>query len=521
MKAKDRERGKRHEIWEDSFDWKECRINSYMQQKLSYIHQNPYRGKWNLAPTPLDYVHSSAKFYATGEQGIYSVLNYCELADIDLTKPLQNDAESTPPTRPGVRLRLRSCKFGHSDGNQQLITMKFPLPIFLKTKYFEMKIFIIPVIFILNTQYSLSQRQINLTIRLNKNIDAAKISCSYYNGKKDIIVTDKFINNILFLKGNLFSEYASFHIEYKKANDVVLVNDFFINEKPAKIEFSDNNEFTEKVLKYSVIINALPIYDTMTNYFFKQLSNFRKNEAKAVSDFLEKNGAEINTNDSLSRLSSNLFKTLNNRTISFFRSDNQNYFSFWYFRTQVVGTAIVFSRKDAAYLKSLIDSLDSIFPEKYSKSFEGQQMVNLISRIIHPPILNTIAPDFSINDITGKKIQLSNYKGKFILLDFWASWCPPCLKEIPFFKKIRNDFPYDKLTIIGINADRTITACKAAVKKNSMNWVHIFDDEGKIMNLFGVDFLPVTILINKEGDMLYNSKEKEDKQLLLRLLDNM
>ncbi|OQY94024.1 MAG: hypothetical protein B6D37_09825 [Sphingobacteriales bacterium UTBCD1] len=100
VKAKDRERGKRHEIWEDSFDWKECRTNSYMQQKLSYIHRNPCRGKWNLAPAPEDYIHSSAKFYATGEQGIYPVLNYCEPADINLTKPLQNDAESTPSTRP-------------------------------------------------------------------------------------------------------------------------------------------------------------------------------------------------------------------------------------------------------------------------------------------------------------------------------------------------------------------------------------------------------------------------------------
>jgi REP element-mobilizing transposase RayT len=99
VEAKDRERNKKHEVWEDSFDWKECRTNKYMQQKLDYMHENPCKGKWNLAAAPVDYEHSSAKYYITGEQGIYEVLNYCELADINLTVPLERNAESTANTQ--------------------------------------------------------------------------------------------------------------------------------------------------------------------------------------------------------------------------------------------------------------------------------------------------------------------------------------------------------------------------------------------------------------------------------------
>lgn len=88
VEAKDLERNKRHEVWEDSFDWKECRTNHYMQQKLDYMHHNPCKGKWNLATAPVEYEHSSAKFYITGGQGAYEVLNFCELADIDLSKIL-------------------------------------------------------------------------------------------------------------------------------------------------------------------------------------------------------------------------------------------------------------------------------------------------------------------------------------------------------------------------------------------------------------------------------------------------
>lgn len=106
VEAKDLERNKKHEVWEDSFvpiaiGRKECRTNKYMEQKLDYMHENPCKGKWNLAAAPVDYEHRSAKYYITGEQGVYEVLNYCELSDINLTVPLENNAESTPHTRPG------------------------------------------------------------------------------------------------------------------------------------------------------------------------------------------------------------------------------------------------------------------------------------------------------------------------------------------------------------------------------------------------------------------------------------
>jgi len=86
VEAKDRERNKKHEVWEDSFDWKECRTHKFMKQKLDYMHDNPCRGKWNLVTDVTEFVHSSAKFYLCNEQGVYQVMNYLELDDIDLTK---------------------------------------------------------------------------------------------------------------------------------------------------------------------------------------------------------------------------------------------------------------------------------------------------------------------------------------------------------------------------------------------------------------------------------------------------
>ncbi|MBK7108493.1 MAG: hypothetical protein KA954_11380 [Chitinophagales bacterium] len=75
-----------HKVFEDSFDCKECYSSEFIQQKLQYIHNNPIKDKWKLANLPEEYLHSSAKYYFTGEKGIYPVTHYLEFYDIPLAK---------------------------------------------------------------------------------------------------------------------------------------------------------------------------------------------------------------------------------------------------------------------------------------------------------------------------------------------------------------------------------------------------------------------------------------------------
>lgn len=72
---------KKYKVFETSFDWKCCDSDKFTEQKLAYIHANPCRGKWNLAPGLIGYLHSSAKYYLTGEQGLYIVKYYKSLED--------------------------------------------------------------------------------------------------------------------------------------------------------------------------------------------------------------------------------------------------------------------------------------------------------------------------------------------------------------------------------------------------------------------------------------------------------
>ena len=81
----DKKRGKLHEVFEPSFDIKECLTKKFLLQKIDYIHKNPCTGKWQLAPSPALYVHSSGGYYEDGVQGIYEVNNIMEVLQMDLT----------------------------------------------------------------------------------------------------------------------------------------------------------------------------------------------------------------------------------------------------------------------------------------------------------------------------------------------------------------------------------------------------------------------------------------------------
>ena len=80
----DKKKGKLHRVFEPSFDCKVCFTIKMTMQKLHYIHSNPCRGKWQLVADPIEYRYSSARFYETGEPGLYPVTHYMMLNDMDL-----------------------------------------------------------------------------------------------------------------------------------------------------------------------------------------------------------------------------------------------------------------------------------------------------------------------------------------------------------------------------------------------------------------------------------------------------
>jgi peroxiredoxin len=110
-----------------------------------------------------------------------------------------------------------------------------------------------------------------------------------------------------------------------------------------------------------------------------------------------------------------------------------------------------------------------------------------------------LAPDFSLTDVTGHTLTLSRYRGKVILLDFWATWCDPCREEIPRFVELQNKYRDRGLQIIGISMDDTSGPVRDFYRQFKMNYPVALGN-AKIGELYGgVLGLPIAFLIDREG----------------------
>jgi len=107
------------------------------------------------------------------------------------------------------------------------------------------------------------------------------------------------------------------------------------------------------------------------------------------------------------------------------------------------------------------------------------------------------APDISVTTLSGDAIKLSELKGKRVVLDFWATWCPPCVKEIPHFIKLRSETPANELELVGISSEDENTL-KAFVKKRGINYP-IASAEGLPAPYNQVRGIPTTFFIDRKG----------------------
>lgn len=161
----------------------------------------------------------------------------------------------------------------------------------------------------------------------------------------------------------------------------------------------------------------------------------------------------------------------------------------------------------------LENSLSKQFPEnKYVQDYKA--LMSDLQKL--PP--GSEAPEIKLASPAGEQLALSSYRGKVVLIDFWASWCGPCRRENPNIVKIYEKYKNSGFEIFGVSLDENVEAWKAAIQKDGITWPQVSELkrwESKVVKDFGIEAIPYSVLIDQNGKIVAKGLRSDELDLKL------
>lgn len=135
------------------------------------------------------------------------------------------------------------------------------------------------------------------------------------------------------------------------------------------------------------------------------------------------------------------------------------------------------------------------------------------------------APDFELQTLEGETVRLSDYQGQKIVLNFWASWCVPCKKEMPemqnYYEELATEADVEVLAVNLTDQDSGIDEIEEFVEDYEVTFPVLLDSQGKVREIYGVLSIPTTFLVNEEGMLETQIRGPLSSDMLVELLESM
>lgn len=323
------------------------------------------------------------------------------------------------------------------------------------------------------------------------------INIQYHNGFQLIPFTISSKSHTIDISDVYYTKYVQLIINYNRKGSKNSSSSYFL-ERISEVDYimnPDENLYSTKLL------GAYNIKDMGEDKFYL----FANKEIELLDKFITINGQ--NLDDSLLfRKYVELDAAVQGKKLEFIQNHSDLYYSLWTFREQFVSNT-----------NYKIDSLYTVykkyFSKKYFKTFEAKQIVSILNGRSNS-FVGKPAPLFSAKDIYGNSIKLSELKSKnYIILNFWASWCIPCMEEMPILDSIYNLFSKKNIVIISESQDRNKEKCLRAIEKYHMSWINIINDPFVYSAYGNNPGLPQVYLIDKRGVIIYSRSQEKDYEL--------
>ena len=125
------------------------------------------------------------------------------------------------------------------------------------------------------------------------------------------------------------------------------------------------------------------------------------------------------------------------------------------------------------------------------------------SEWVNSVAVGDLAPDFQLEDTKGNKVSLSDLRGKVVMVNLWATWCPPCIEEMPSMERLHEVMAGDDFVMLAINTEQNgRTVVPEFLEKTPYSFPILYDDEGVVQKLYGVYKFPESFIVGKDGKVV-------------------
>lgn len=275
--------------------------------------------------------------------------------------------------------------------------------------------------------------------------------------------------------------------------------------EPGKIKLRSNDTLSTSVLSGTDLNRTLQLKDERLYNIIRELNSIEDpyffNEEKLKDTVLVKNNQ---------RMIDSLYLILRDQELDFASEHPNSYLSLDIVARTSKITGLI--AKTEKVFNGLSDALKAM-PEAnvVRNNIKGKKKVQI----------GSLAPLFEMNDIDGNTVKLDSYMGRFVLLDFWASWCLPCRNEHPNLAEIHKLYGSQNFSILSISIDSKEEDWKRAVKEDNITWTQLSDlkaSKGEVYGQYGITVIPSNFLIDPNGKVIAKDLKGKDLKVAIQNL---